>query len=381
MRNGKLNCKVRLRKDVVRLDGKYSVFIQVILNRSIKRISLGISVLEKEFDEVKQRVKSSNEYYKDYNLLIEKKLADINTIEVNYRLTNKFITLQQLTEELNNPTARVDFIKFWENEMDRQKEILKASTFRQQMTMLNKLKAFKNPLFFYEINEDFIVDLKVHCKRKLKNNDNTVSSLIKSFKKYIHIANKKGIVTPVNFSDIKNKSFKGNRTYLNPEEIKILDEYWESKFINDTHKKILTKFLTSCFTGVRYSDIMSMKEENFLESTFVFTAEKTKKFQRIPLNKSALKYINSGCFFDDNFTNEYTNRTLKEICKIVGIRKKVSYHVSRHTFATNFLICGGRVEHLQKLLGHSKIEETMIYVHIVEQISGMQIKNMDEILI
>lgn len=53
--------------------------------------------------------------------------------------------------------------------------------------------------------------------------------------------------------------------------------------------------------------------------------------------------------------------------------------MSQRTFATNFLICGGRVEHLQKILAHSIITEAMIYVHIVEQITDLHICNMDSI--
>jgi site-specific recombinase XerD len=59
----------------------------------------------------------------------------------------------------------------------------------------------------------------------------------------------------------------------------------------------------------------------------------------------------------------------------------VTYHVSRHTFATNFIISGGNVTVLQKLLGHSKIEDTMIYVHIAESITDIEILNLDNILI
>lgn len=378
--SGKLTYKIKVKEDYVRSDGTCAVFVQIFLNKEKKIIPLNISVETKNFDKIKQRVKSGHVYSKDYNLIIEKKLADINTVEVNYRLSGKSLTLEYLMLELNNPTARIDFIKFWEDEMKRQKEILKPSTYRQQMTMLNKTKGFKSPLFFYEINETLIQDLKTHCKKKLKNTDPTIATLIKSFKKYLHIANKKGIATPINFDDIKNKSFKGNRTYLAPEEIIKLHEYWSSGFINETHKNILSRFLFSCFTGLRISDINNISEENIIESTVVFTAEKTGKFQRIPLSDSANKYIGKKPVFNGNYTGEYINRELKDIAKICGIRKLVTYHVSRHTFATNFLICGGRVEHLQKILGHSKITDTMIYVHIVEQITNVQIHNMDSIL-
>jgi integrase/recombinase XerD len=375
----KLTYKVKLYK-FVRTDNTSALHLQIFLNKKRIRFPLDLSVPAQFFDVKKQRIKQNYPYSKDYNLIIEKKLADINKIEVSYRLSNKKLDLESLISELTNPTARMDFIKFWTDEMERQKDLISADTFRQQMTMLNKTKNFKNPLFFHEIDDDLIQDLKTHCKIKLKNNPNTISSLIKSFKKYLHIANKRGIVTPITFDDIKNKSFKGNRTFLDQKELVTLDGYWSSNYINETHKKVLSRFLFSCFTGIRISDSKKLKEENFIENVLVFTAKKTGKFQRIPLNETAKKYIDRNNIDTHTYTNEYTNLLLKEIASLLKIRKKITFHVSRHTFATNFLICGGRVEHLQKILGHSKIEDTMIYVHIIEQITNVQINNMDEIL-
>jgi integrase/recombinase XerD len=378
--SGKFTAKIVMKKDYVRADGTCALYLQIFLNKGKKKIPCNICVKPIEFDEIKQRVKSKHPFYKDYNLIIEKMLGDLNRIEVNYRLSGIVLSLDKLLEEFENPTSRADFIKFWEDEMIRQKEILKPDTYRQQMTMFNKTKAFKSPLFFYEINDEYIQDLKTHCKKKLKNNDNTVSSLIKSFKKYLHIANKRGIVTPINFDDIKNRQFKGDRTFLSPEEIVKLDKFWQSEFITDNYKTILERFLFSCFTGLRISDSKALTEDNIIENTIVFTSIKTGKFQRIPMNISAKKYIHPKIIFKDNFSEEFINRELKDIAKLLGIRKKISFHVARHTFATNFLICGGRVEHLQKILGHSKITDTMIYVHIVENITDIQIHNMDEIL-
>ena len=59
------------------------------------------------------------------------------------------------------------------------------------------------------------------------------------------------------------------------------------------------------------------------------------------------------------------NRQLKLISEQLELNKKLTYHVSRHTFATNYLRAGGRVEHLMDALGHSNISITMRYVHIV----------------
>lgn len=378
--SGKLTYKIIIKDDYVRADGTSALFLQLFLNKDRKRLPLNISVKVDEFDKVKQRIKPKCLYHKDYNLIIEKILADINKIEVSYRLSNVPLSMKAVLEEYDNPTSRIDFIKFWEQEMENQKEILKTSTYRQQMSILNKVKGYQKTVYFYELTDDWFKKMKAHFKKIDKNTDATIGSLVKSFKKYLHIANKRGIVTPLMFDDIHNKTFVGSRTFLDAAELDRLNKYFNSEFLNDTHKNVLSRFLFSCFTGLRISDIQKITRENIIGDVLVFSAEKTNKLQRIQLNKTALSFLNKKSLFSGTYTPEYINRELKEIAKIVGIRKKVTFHVARHTFATNFLIYGGRVEVLQKLLGHSKITETMIYVHIVESISDDQIHQMDEML-
>lgn len=378
--NGKLTFKIVIKDDYIRADGTCALFLQIFLNKKRKRIPCNLSVRPVDFDKKKQRVKSGFTMAKDYNLLIEKMLADINKIEVNYRLGNQVLTMEKLVEEYENPSSRLDFVKFWRNEMKMQKEKLKPGTYRQQISMLGKLEAYSPTLYFYDITDEFLDKIKGYMKNKLRNQDNTVNTFVKSFKKYLNIAKKRGILTPLDPDDIHLRQFRGDRTFLMPDEIRKLHEYWESKFINMAHRVILSKFLFSCFTGLRYSDVCKLEQDNFVDNILVIVAEKTGKLQRIGLNKAALSFVDKVHLLGPYFTNEYINRELKGICKICGISKNVSFHIARHTFATNFLLAGGRVEHLQKLLGHSKIEETMIYVHIVESITDKQIHNMDEIL-
>jgi len=378
--DGKLTYKVVIKDDYKRQDGTCALFVQMFLNSERKRIPLNIAVKPENFDKKKQRISTKHPMYKDLNLLIEKKLSDINVIEVNYRLSGVTLNMDKLIYELDNPTSFIDFIKFWEEELTRQKDIIKPGTHRQQTSALNKLKEFKDRLYFYEINPELFQEILIYLKVKRKNNKSTVSTFAKNFKKYLHIAEKRGIRTNLSHEDITVTNFRGERTFLDYKEINSLFEYWSSKWINDTHKSILSKFLFSCFTGLRISDVMKLDSESIIGDYIVFVAQKTDKVQRVVLNDSAKKFISDDSFFKGEFTGEYINRTLKDICKIVKITKKVSFHVARHTFATNFLIAGGRVEVLQKILGHSKIDETMIYVHIVESIKNDQIFNMDEIL-
>jgi len=378
--SGEMTAKIVIKDDYIRSDGTCSLFIQLYQNRNRKKMPLNISVPPVDFDKKKQRIKPKAVFAKDYNLIIEKAMADINKIEISYRLAGEVLTIEKLFNEYENPTGKIDFIKFWETQLDHQKEIVEYSTYQQQKASFRKVKRFKESILFHEITEDFFLKMISHFKHKEKNAPNTLQTLAKNFKKYLHIANKKGIVTPLNFSEIKTPRCYSDRTFLDSSEIQSLNEYHNSHFINDSLKAILGRFLFSCFTGLRISDIKAITLEHIIGDVLVFFAKKTTKLQRIQLNEAALSFIGTDTVFVGEYSEAHINRELKVIAKTCGITKKVTFHVARHSFATNFLICGGRVEILQKLLGHSKIEQTMEYVHIVESVTDSQILNMDIIL-
>lgn len=378
--SGKLTSKIIIKKDYIRSDGTCALFVQIFINSARKRIPLHISVKISDFDKTKQRLKPKANFSKDYNLIIEKALADINKIEINYRLAGESLTLEALMNEYKNPSSRIDFIRFWELELENQKLLIDAATVKQQTSSLRKLKKYKESILFYEITIDFYEKMIFYFKKTEKNSPNTIQTLGKNFKKYLHIANNKGIITPLKYQDIKTPYSVSNRTFLDSNEIFKLNEYYCSEFINPNLKNILARFLFSCFTGLRISDIKNITRENIVNDVLIFFAHKTGKLQRIQLSDAAISFIGEFQLFEGEYTEQHINRELKEIAKCCGIKKRVTFHVSRHSFATNFLICGGRVEHLQKILGHSEIKETMIYVHIVDSITSKQIHNMNDIL-
>jgi integrase len=382
--SGKLTTKVKLKRDYVRKDGTCAIFIQVFLDKERKRIPLDISVKPKEFDDKKQRVKGNSQIAKDYNLLIGQKLSDINKIAVNYRLAEIYLSLDKLVEELNNPSSKTDFLIFYENELENQLGLIGKSTYLQQKSTLKKLRKFRDKIFFQDIDEDLITEYRKFERVTLKNTDVTLQTSLKNIKKYLHLANKKGIKTKLTYDKIKVKRMVGNRTFLEPSEIKLLDEYWSSKFVSPKHKNVLSRFLFSCFTGLRISDIQNLTVDNLIGDFIALSLKsvKTKKFLKIKLNKSARKYINEeeNNLFVGTYSDQKINEYLKEIAKVCGITKLLTFHVGRHTFATNFLIMGGRVENLQRILDHSQIKDTMVYVHIVDSIMNDDIDNMDSIL-
>ena len=81
------------------------------------------------------------------------------------------------------------------------------------------------------------------------------------------------------------------------------------------------------------------------------------------------------------YSNQKTNKILKEIAKVCGIHKNITFHVARHTFATTVTLSNGvPIETVSKLLGHTKLTTTQIYARVLQKKVGEDMQNLMEIL-
>ena len=100
--------------------------------------------------------------------------------------------------------------------------------------------------------------------------------------------------------------------------------------------------------------------------------KKTREPLYLPLNKQALSYLpvrglaaSTDVVFKTLPELAYVNKHLKTWAAAAGITKNVSFHISRHTFATTSLTLGADLYTTSKLLGHASIQTTQIYAKIV----------------
>ena len=79
------------------------------------------------------------------------------------------------------------------------------------------------------------------------------------------------------------------------------------------------------------------------------------------------KAVAQGRLFP-KISNQKLNSYLKEIADVCGIKKNLTFHIARHTFATTVTLSNGiPIETVSKLLGHSKISTTQIYAKVIER--------------
>lgn len=278
-----------------------------------------------------------------------------------------------------NGMPRVRFTAFYKIMLDEEKVLMEIGSYNRYKAVLNKIIEYDDNVTFQDLDHNWIDKFRKHLKG-LGNENTTVAGNIAAVKKFLGIANKAGIKLALNVDEIKPGSTKGNRTSLSTYELKRCCEWYFSPFISDSHRLILGYFLFSCMTGLRISDVQKLTRKNFMDDYVSFIAKKSKKDQSIALNMKARQIVDfEPNLFVKKFADQHINDELKKIMVNVKIQKKVTFHVSRHTFATSFLRAGGQVTKLQLLLGHSDINQTMIYVHIVEADANAEVFLIDNL--
>ncbi len=169
----------------------------------------------------------------------------------------------------------------------------------------------------------------------------------------------------------KPKGEKSLREYLTIDELKRLME------TPAKNEEIKQAFLFCCFCGLRFSDVSALTWGNITEENGYSVAriivKKTRQPLHIPLSAEALRWLPKRGEAKDsdkvfNMREYPTVRgRLKRWVDHAGIRKHITFHVARHTFATLMLTLGADLYTTSKLLGHSKVTTTQIYAKIVDE--------------
>ncbi len=161
------------------------------------------------------------------------------------------------------------------------------------------------------------------------------------------------------------------REFLTMDEIKILMR------TPIDHEEMKRAFLFSCFTGLRLSDVLKLRWDEIRESNenvmYVRTQmEKTKEYVTVPLSREAMRWLpprreSEIVFCEVPLSRNTRNKSIRNWIKASGIKKRITFHCARHTFATMMLSLGGDLYTTSKLLGHKNVTTTEIYAKILDK--------------
>lgn len=251
----------------------------------------------------------------------------------------------------------------------------------------NTVGAYMNDLNKYEefLKKDILKsdteDLEKYLKHIKNLESTTVAHKITSIKLYFNYNIKRGIVS-VNPADkvSRPKLTKHLPEYLTEEEVgKLLDVEVKSPY--DYRNKTILELLYS--SGIRISELVNIKTPNYdSEECLIRIMGKGNKERIVPLGDYAVNIMNDYMnnyrplinkkhtdyvFINnrgDKISRQFIFKVIKKEALKKGIKKDISPHTLRHTFATHLLKNGADLRIIQELLGHENISTTQIYTHV-----------------
>lgn len=379
-----ITSKVKIKSDHVRKDGSCAIYIQCFYKGEQIRIPTAIAVAPKYWNKKTQRLKRNHPNATDYNLIIEDMLSRIHELRVKARLGHLTINAAVIREFITESSLSVDFLAYMEWKIKQRISEIAYNTYRQHRSALNTLRRWKSTIPFSQINDNLFFSYK-KALAAYGLGQNTIANKIKIVKIYLNAARADGMHFTFPERSLKVSETKGKKEALSHAELKKAINLYHEGYLNSNEQQTLRCFLFSCFTGLRYGDIKALKPDQIVGKYLMVLPEKTKrngKYIKIPINQMAEQFLDrqSPYPLGKVISNQKMNQHLKKIAAFLGTNVNLSYHVSRHTFATIFLELGGAVEVLQKLLGHSKLELTMIYAHIADRRKEDEMSNFDKLL-
>ncbi|MFR9531019.1 MAG: site-specific integrase [Rikenellaceae bacterium] len=366
------------RKGKLLKDGTAPVSVCAYLNAQRKYFATDIKLKPEQWDKRRQKIKATAPNYIQRNTYLSDFLATLERYELEQIEAGRSVTLDCLAEALNPKEDHSDFLAFFKKESANKKTITE-NTRRVYNSTYHHLTMFRSRILLDDLTYQFLHEFENYLLGK-GINTNTAGKYLKTIKTVVNLAINYGYMDYNNypFRNYVIRSQPTNRTYLDPKEIERI-EALEIPAERVNLQIVKDMYLFAVYSGLRFSDIIRLSPDNIQviegKQYIVINMEKTKEPLRLPIFKLfngkplelLAKYTrpNRKFYFDD-FTNQFVNRELKEIARLAGVDKVVTFHTARHTTATYLLYKGVPMVVVQKILGHQKISTTQCYAKVMD---------------
>ncbi len=357
----RINCKPYLRKKYPN-DSHGTILIRVTCERKNVYHNVYEYILEKQWNACKCCVRKNHPNAALINDVIQKELQKIQGLLLTNKLKGNDVShaaIKALVHHKSNliPLEQVvkDYIVF--NAVTNRR----ASAF---MVTLRHCAENGVPANIEQIKENHVAVLKSNLSKKLQ--QNSLIAILSRLKSVFNFAVKRELIQKTPMANIKLGEWETKKDFLSETELSQLVQSFDK--YNDYQKGVAAMFIFCCYTGLRFSDAVALTAANITETengpAMLFTTKKTKSQQLVPLLPQAVELLQ--LVLGKTYSNQYYNRTLKEIAKVAGIGKDVTSHLARHTFATLGSSKGIKLEVMQALLGHANIKTTQGYAKLMD---------------
>jgi integrase/recombinase XerD len=370
----------------------YPVYARIIYRREKADISMKMIARVTEWDFENQMffaAKASNRY--NNNKLLSSK-DELLKIFNRLKDTQNYFSVKTIRKEFrgepdqNSSMKFLDYYDSYVNDCRKRPNEYGAGVIGHYMKTRRHLLNYMTAkgiasISLKELTRKFIADFEQYLLstniegKEYAMNRNTATTYLRKLKAAINKAVAKDLLDRNPFIGHRILGCKNSKIiYLTSEEVDAIKSH--DLCGNKSLIKIRDAFLFSCATGLRFSDSSTLKKQNIRKDKanvhwLRINQQKTKDLLEVPMLQQAIdiyeKYKSQReetGFVLPRMSHQKVNLYLKVIGEIVGIQKKISHHVARHTFATSLLEMGVDLKTVSKLMGHSSIKSTEIYAQV-----------------
>ena len=384
-----------LRLDKTNKKGFSPVHFRIIKNRKIRYITSGVRLKNNQWDKKNGRVKSNHPNSNRINSFLSTKFSAIQDSVFESEANSKSLSTADLKDHVFGKTSP-DFLAYAFEYIKRAyRSKGKASTYDRYHATLTKLQKYrgKRSLSFNEVTVRFLKQYEQYLREDRGNMTNTIGKELKSIRRIINEA-----INDQIFPYEKNPFHRfritwesTTKVYLEEHELKAIESFEVTPgSVRACHKDM---FVFSCYAGgLRISDLCLMKWIYFNGTHINMKTRKTNTVISIKLPKAALEILYRykkedsapGDFIFPilkpidlinkdkihkiiNARNVMMNKNLKLIAEDLGLQKHITFHTSRHTFATRALSKGMKLHHVGSVMGHASVKTTEVYAKIINK--------------
>ena len=378
-----------IRRDKTNKKGEAPVFMRLTINGERADASIKRFIEPHAWNSAKGKANEKSRGGKDLNLYLDAISANILRIQRDLELDKKEVSAQiilnrYLGKEQSDRHTLMEVFRAHNEKCRALSGIsLAPGTVIRYETSLRLTEAFlrttykKEDCYLDEITHQFVEDYDFYLRTVRRCCHNTTTKYLLNFKKIIRIALAKGWMKKDPFAQVHFHFEPVEREFLEKQELKVL----LNKEITITRlAQVRDIFCFCCLTGLAFMDVQQLKPEHLVADIhgkiWIRKArQKTKNMCNIPLLDEAQKIIDR--YRDHPYcqthgvllpvcSNQKMNSYLKELADICGIRKNLSTHCARHTFATLTLASGATIDNVAKMLGHANVNMTRHYAKVLD---------------
>ncbi|WP_031442721.1 site-specific integrase [Arenibacter algicola] len=370
-------------------NGKAGLYLRITVDGRRTSISLNRKIDPSKWDSRMNKLKGKGYEAEELNRFMATIRHKVNKIQHDLIEEGQPFTVHDVKDKYLGKDAKLKMLIQLFDEHNQQMEKLvgiefalgtykRYHTTRSHVADYIKTEYRKNDIPVRDVDLKFIKGFEYFLKVTKECNHNSALKYVNNFKKIVRIAVGNDWISKDPFYNYKVQFKIVEREFLSKEELQALID---KKIEGDRLNVVRDMFVLCCFTGLAYVDIQSLRPDEIYqneEGGFYIKSKRTKTDTgfTIPLLPTAVaiiekykdhpKVVNKDCVIPV-LSNQKSNSYLKEIADRCNIKKNLTTHLARHTFATTVTLTNGvPIETVGKMLGHKNLRTTQHYAKIID---------------